>query len=67
MHAEVQAHGVAVSILIPRGTLDTPANRVAMPDVDPAGWISLDAVADAAWFLVSRAPGGRTPELAIDV
>lgn len=67
VRAEVEPHGLGVSILIPQGTLDTPANRSAMPDVDPASWISLAAVADAAWFLATRAPGGRTAELAIHV
>jgi len=50
--AEVKAHGVRVNCVLP-GTLDTPANRAAMPDADQSRWVELDAVADVILFLLS--------------
>jgi NAD(P)-dependent dehydrogenase (short-subunit alcohol dehydrogenase family) len=50
--AEVKAQGVRVNCVLP-GTLDTPANRAAMPDADRRGWVELDAVADVILFLLS--------------
>ncbi|HVS65831.1 MAG TPA: SDR family oxidoreductase [Thermoanaerobaculia bacterium] len=39
-------------------TMDTPANRKAMPDVDPATWVTTEEVAEAIVFLLSdRARG----------
>jgi len=60
---EVEPQGVAVSLLVPEGTIDTPANRADMPDADPAAWISPQAVAQAVWYLASRHPGGQVGEL----
>ncbi len=65
VRAEVEPRGVAVSLLIPEGAIDTPANRDAMPDADPADWIAPQALADAAWFLASRSPGGHVAELRV--
>jgi NAD(P)-dependent dehydrogenase (short-subunit alcohol dehydrogenase family) len=52
--AEGKREGLRVNCVLP-GTMDTPANRRAMPDADPAGWIELDAMADAILFLSSPA------------
>lgn len=52
--AEGKRHGVRVNCVLP-GTMDTPANRAAMPDADPAGWVALDAAIDAILFLASPA------------
>ena len=65
VRAEVEPRGVGVSILIPEGTIDTPANREAMPDADRSGWIDPAALAEAAAFLMARAPGGRVAELRV--
>jgi NAD(P)-dependent dehydrogenase (short-subunit alcohol dehydrogenase family) len=65
VRAEVEPAGVAVSLLIPEGTVDTAANRRAMPDADPGGWVAPEALADGAWFLAGRAPGGHVPELRV--
>jgi NAD(P)-dependent dehydrogenase (short-subunit alcohol dehydrogenase family) len=65
VHAEVAPSGVAVSLLVPEGTIDTPANREAMPDADPADWIAPAALADAAWFLATRGAGGHVGELRV--
>ena len=49
---EERPHGIAVNAVLP-STMDTPANRHAMPDADRSGWVSTDAVADVITFLAS--------------
>ena len=49
---EVAPHGVTVNAVLP-STMDTPANRGAMPDADRSGWVSTDAVADVIAYLSS--------------
>ena len=44
--AETRGRGVTVNAVLP-STMDTPANRAAMPDADPTTWVPVDAVADA--------------------
>ena len=56
LSAEGRRRGIRVNCVLP-GTMDTAANRRAMADVDPAGWVPLDAVADAVLFLSSAAAG----------
>ena len=51
---EVRAHGITVNAVLP-STMDTPANRRAMPDADRASWVSTDAVALVVAFLASDA------------
>lgn len=63
--AEVETRGVGVAILYPMGTVDTPANRRAMPDADPGRWIRREALAEAALFLADRPAGGRVRELQV--
>ena len=48
---EVKSHGITVNAVLP-STMDTPANRAAMPDVDPRTWIPVTGVADVIAFLV---------------
>jgi NAD(P)-dependent dehydrogenase (short-subunit alcohol dehydrogenase family) len=50
--AEQRKHGVRVNSILPT-TMDTPANRAAMPKADTSAWVSLEAVADLACFLLS--------------
>jgi len=52
--AEGKAQGVRVNCVLPH-TLDTPANRAAMPDADPSTWVGLDALVDTLLFLSSPA------------
>jgi NAD(P)-dependent dehydrogenase (short-subunit alcohol dehydrogenase family) len=50
---EVKAAGVTANAVAP-STMDTPANRAAMPGVDPATWVPVEAVADAVGFLAGE-------------
>ncbi len=50
--AEVRESGVRINALLP-STLDTPANRRAMPDSDPSRWVSCASVAGVVAFLLS--------------
>jgi NAD(P)-dependent dehydrogenase (short-subunit alcohol dehydrogenase family) len=50
--AEVVDRGVRINAVLP-STLDTPANRKAMPDVDPTTWVSLESAAGVIAFLLS--------------
>ena len=47
---EMRPHGVTVNAVLP-STMDTPANRAAMPDSDRRGWVPVEAVADAIAML----------------
>ena len=48
------ARGVTVNAVLP-STMDTPANRQAMPDADRSEWVSTDAVAEVIAYLASDA------------
>ena len=50
--AEVVAKGVRINAVLP-STLDTEANRRAMPDADPKAWVSLASAAKVIAFLLS--------------
>jgi NAD(P)-dependent dehydrogenase (short-subunit alcohol dehydrogenase family) len=47
---ELQPHGITVNSILP-STMDTPANRAAMPDSDRQGWVPVESVAEAIAFL----------------
>jgi NAD(P)-dependent dehydrogenase (short-subunit alcohol dehydrogenase family) len=49
--AEVLEHGVRVNAVMP-STMDTPANRAAMPGADPTHWVSLPSAAGVIAFLL---------------
>ena len=51
---EVLAHGVRVNAILP-STMDTHANRKAMPDADPSTWVSLESASGVIAFLLSDA------------
>jgi NAD(P)-dependent dehydrogenase (short-subunit alcohol dehydrogenase family) len=44
--------GITVNAVLP-STMDTPANRQAMPDADRSGWVSTEAVAEVIAYLAS--------------
>ena len=50
--AETTAAGVQVNAILP-STIDTPANRVAMPQADPAKWVRPESVGRVIRFLCS--------------
>jgi NAD(P)-dependent dehydrogenase (short-subunit alcohol dehydrogenase family) len=52
MSAELREHGVNVNCVLP-SIIDTKANRIDMPDADPARWVSPAALADVIVFLSS--------------
>jgi NAD(P)-dependent dehydrogenase (short-subunit alcohol dehydrogenase family) len=51
--AEVLADGVRVNLVLP-STIDTEANRQAMPDADYSRWVTTDSLADVIEFLLSE-------------
>jgi NAD(P)-dependent dehydrogenase (short-subunit alcohol dehydrogenase family) len=51
---EVRKRGVTVNAVLP-STMDTEANRRAMPAADRSGWVSPESVARAILFLASDA------------
>jgi len=59
---EVKGRGVTVNAVAP-STMDTPANRAAMPNVDPKTWVPVTAVADAVAALAAESAGHVTGTL----
>lgn len=49
--AEVLQHGVRINAVLP-STLDTPANRAAMPGADPSLWVSTSSAAGVIAYLL---------------
>jgi len=54
---EVAPFGGRANAVLP-GTMDTPANRRAMPGADPATWVSTRAVAEVIYYLSTAAAAG---------
>lgn len=54
MSAELRARGINVNAVLP-ATLDTPDNRRAMPEADPARWVAPRDLARVIAFLASDA------------
>ncbi len=52
--AEVLNDGVRINTVLP-STIDTPANRRSMPNVDPARWVSPESLCEVIAFLLSDA------------
>jgi len=52
--AEVLSDGVRVNAVLP-STIDTPANRAAMPKHDPSTWVSVESLSGVIAFLLSEA------------
>lgn len=50
--AEVLESGVRINAVLP-STIDTPANRAAMPDADPSRWVAAESLASVIAFLLS--------------
>lgn len=54
MSAELKPSGINVNCVLP-SIIDTPENRQAMPQADPAQWVAPAALADVIAFLASDA------------
>ena len=62
LSVETKGRGVTANAVLP-STMDTPANRAAMPDVDPKTWVPVTAVADAIAYLAAETSGHVTGTL----
>lgn len=51
---EIAPFGGRANAVLP-GTMDTPANRAAMPEADPAKWVTPEAVAEVIHLLTTPA------------
>ena len=54
MSAELKERGINVNCVLPT-IIDTPDNRLAMPDADPGRWVAPQALAEVIAFLASDA------------
>ncbi len=54
MNDEAKDHDVVTSVVVP-STIDTPQNRLAMPDSDFNNWVKAENVADAIYFYCTEA------------
>jgi NAD(P)-dependent dehydrogenase (short-subunit alcohol dehydrogenase family) len=59
---ELKDQGVTVNALLP-STLDTPRNRVDMPDADFSRWVAPAAIGELIAFLISDSGGAITGAL----
>jgi len=59
---EMREHGVTVNAVLP-STMDTPANRAAMPNADRSGWVPVESVADAIAVLARESSAHITGTL----
>ncbi|MFN2323128.1 MAG: SDR family oxidoreductase [Trueperaceae bacterium] len=62
---ELAPDGVRATVVFPMGTLDTAANRRAMPEADPAGWIDPAVLAEVLVHAVALGPRGRWREVEV--
>lgn len=52
LDADYRQDGIRANAILP-STIDTPANRAAMPDADPSSWVTPDQLASTIAFLCS--------------
>jgi NAD(P)-dependent dehydrogenase (short-subunit alcohol dehydrogenase family) len=65
MNGEAKGHNVITSVIAP-STIDTPQNRKAMPDVDPANWVKAEDIASIIHFYCTEESSAiREPVLKI--
>jgi NAD(P)-dependent dehydrogenase (short-subunit alcohol dehydrogenase family) len=56
INSEGKENGITASVVVP-SVIDTPANRKAMPESDPARWVTPEEIADNLLHLMT--PAGR--------
>lgn len=56
LDAEYRTEGIRINAILP-STIDTPANRAAMPGADHAAWVAPSAIAGVVRFLCSADAG----------
>jgi NAD(P)-dependent dehydrogenase (short-subunit alcohol dehydrogenase family) len=56
MALELKGSGITVNGVLPT-TIDTPANRAAMPEADPSAWTKPESIAETLLFLASEEAG----------
>lgn len=64
---ELKPSGIRVSTIFPMGAIDTPGNRVAMPQADPKTWIDPHRIAETLHFIATGDTRGHIQELQIEV
>lgn len=52
INAEGKGNNVSATVIVP-STIDTPANRAAMPDADFSSWVPAENIADVISFVLS--------------
>jgi len=62
---ETASRGVRTVTVFPMGTLDTAANREAMPGADPGRWIDPARLAEVLAFAVGIGPRARLREVEV--
>ncbi|WP_128545920.1 SDR family NAD(P)-dependent oxidoreductase [Larkinella soli] len=65
INAAGKAKNIVSTVIVP-STIDTPANRQAMPEVDPAKWVAPDDIAELINF-VTFGPGSMLRESVLKV
>jgi NAD(P)-dependent dehydrogenase (short-subunit alcohol dehydrogenase family) len=60
--AELKDDGITINAVLP-STMDTSANRAAMPEGDRTGWVSVESVADVIAYLASEGAAAITGAL----
>jgi NAD(P)-dependent dehydrogenase (short-subunit alcohol dehydrogenase family) len=53
LNEEAKGKDVTVTVIVP-STIDTPQNRVAMPDADFSKWVRPESIAEVVEFIVSE-------------
>lgn len=65
MNNEAKGTNVVVSVVVP-STIDSPQNRKAIPDADPANWVTAEAIADVInFYSTEEAAALREPVIKI--
>lgn len=67
LQMELSGDGIRVSVLYPMDAINTEANRLAMPESDPADWLDPDVIATHILHLAEGKRRGHVRELHVHV